>query len=53
MIFAFLLAAIHWFDYFAGNLGWLSPLYNSVPFVVLSIMAVLSRSPDSAHTAGF
>jgi len=53
MIFAFLLAAIHWFDYFAGHLGWLSPPYNSVPFIVLAMMAVLSRSHDSAHRAGF
>src|SRR2546426_10599440 len=31
MVFAFLLAAIHWGDYFAGHLSWMSPLYNSVP----------------------
>lgn len=43
MVFAFLLAAIHWFDHFAGYLGWISPLYNSVPFLVLSGMAILSR----------
>ncbi|HVS80771.1 MAG TPA: hypothetical protein VHE60_03470 [Pyrinomonadaceae bacterium] len=48
MVFAFLLAAIHWSDYFAGRLGWMSPLYNTVPFVVLLIMAVLSRSRESA-----
>src|SRR5437867_9374926 len=48
MAFAFLLAAIHWFDYFAGYLPWMSPLYNSVPFIVLTIMAVLSRSRVSA-----
>ncbi len=46
MVFAFLLAAIHWFDYFAGHLPWMSPLYNSVPFLVLLIMAVLSRSRE-------
>jgi hypothetical protein len=44
MVFAFLLAAIHWGDYFARHLSWISPLYNSVPFLVLSTMAVLSRS---------
>lgn len=33
MAFAFLIAAIHWFDYFAGHLP-MSPLYNS--FVVLT-----------------
>ena len=48
MIFAFLIAAIHWFDYFAGHLPWMSPLYNTVPFLVLSIMAVLSRSRERA-----
>jgi hypothetical protein len=48
MVFAFLLAAIHWFDYLAGHLPWMSPLYNTVPFVVLLIMAVLSRSRESA-----
>src|SRR2546426_2740843 len=43
MVFALLLAAIHWFDYFGGHLSWMSPLYNSVPFTVLLVMAVLSR----------
>lgn len=48
MVFAFLLAAIHWFYYFAGHLPWMSPLYNSVPFLVLLIMAVFSRTRESA-----
>lgn len=48
MFFAFLLAAVHWHDYLAGPLPWMSPLYNSVPFVVQSIMAVFSRSRGSA-----
>ena len=48
MVFALLLAVIHWHDYFAGHLPWMSPLYNTVPFVVLSIMAVLSRSRERA-----
>ena len=48
MVFTFLLAAIHWLDYFAGHLGWMSPLYNSVPFLVLLIMAVFSRSRATA-----
>jgi hypothetical protein len=43
MVFAFLLAAIHWFDYFSGHIGWVSPIYNSVPFAILLVMAVLSR----------
>ena len=32
MVFALLIAAIHWWDYIAGYLPWMSPLYNSVPF---------------------
>ena len=43
VVFAFLLAAIHWFDYLTGHLNWMSPLYNSVPLVVLASMALLSR----------
>jgi len=43
MVFALLLAVIHWHDYFAGHLPWMSPLYNSVPFVILSAMAIFSR----------
>ena len=47
MVFTFLLAAIHWCDYFGGHLRWLSPVYNSVPFLVLLIMAVFSRSRET------
>jgi len=43
MVFAFLLVAIHWFDYLTGHLTWMSPLYNTVPFIVLSIMAFAGR----------
>jgi peptidoglycan/LPS O-acetylase OafA/YrhL len=50
MVFAFLLAAIHWSDYFAGHLPWLSPLYNSVPFLVLAAMAVLGRTSNEKLT---
>ncbi len=47
MVFAFLLAVIHWHDHFAGPLRWTSPIVNTVPFVVLLIMAVLSvKEPD-------
>ena len=53
IVFAFLIAAIHWFDYFDGHLPWMSPLYNSVPFIMLTTMAILSRSRDSTHKAGF
>jgi hypothetical protein len=47
MLFAFMLAAIHWFDYFGGHLPWISPVYNSVPFAVLLVMAILSRRVSS------
>jgi predicted ferric reductase len=43
MAFAFLLAVIHWLDYFAGHIGWMSPVYNSIPFMILLVMAALSR----------
>jgi uncharacterized membrane protein len=48
MVFALLLAVIHWYDHFAGHLRWTSPIINTVPFVVLLIMAVLSRPRESA-----
>ena len=44
IVFAFLMAAIHWFDYLTGHLNWMSPLYNTVPFIVLVLMGILSRS---------
>jgi hypothetical protein len=50
MVFAFLLAAIHWGDHFAGHLPWISPVYNSVPFAVLLAMAALDR-PSQRGTA--
>ena len=43
-VFAFLLAAIHWFDYLSGHLNWMSPLYNTVPFVGLVLMAIGMKS---------
>lgn len=42
-LFAFLLGAVHWLDYFAGHLAWRSPLYNSVPFLILLLMALVNR----------
>ena len=44
MVFAFLLAGIHWFDYLNGHLNWMAPFYNTVPFVVLVLMAVKMKS---------
>jgi len=48
MVFAFLLAAIHWVDYFSGHLNWMSPVYNTVPLIVLVLMALLSRAEAKA-----
>ena len=48
MVFALLLAAIHWVDYFSGHLNWMSPLYNTVPLMVLALMALLSRREAKA-----
>ena len=42
-VFALLLAVIHWIDYFGGHLSWRSPLYNSVPFLILLLMALVNR----------
>ena len=52
IVFAFLLAAIHWVDYLSGHLNWMSPLYNTVPFVVLVLMAVKMRSVPGAVATG-
>ena len=51
MVFAFLLAAIHWFDYLSGHLNWMSPSYNTVPVLLLTIMMLLSRSGPKASTS--
>ena len=48
MVFAFLLAGIHWFDYFGGHLRWISAAYTTVPFAVLLTMTILSPSPKHA-----
>src|SRR2546429_9385245 len=52
IVFAFLLAAIHWVDYLSGHLNWMSPLYNTVPLVVLVLMAVKMRSVPGAIATG-
>ena|SRR5260370_11217509 len=44
LVFSLLISAIHWREYFVGNLHLASALYNSVLFVVLAAMAVASRS---------
>ena len=48
IVFAFLIAAIHWFDRLNGHLTWMSPLYNTIPLAVLLIMTVLSKSREQA-----
>ena len=40
IVFAALIAAIHWFDYLNGYLPWMSPLYNTIPLAVLLIMTL-------------
>ena len=42
-VFAFLVAAIHWWEFFNGHLPWKSPVYNSVPFLILLLMALVNR----------
>jgi uncharacterized membrane protein len=44
IVFTFLMAAIHWFDFLRGHKNWVSPIINSVPVLVLTMMALLSRS---------
>jgi len=46
-IFTFLIAGIHWFDYFGGRLPWMSPLYNSVPFLVFLVLAIFDRKREA------
>ncbi len=49
MLFTFLIAGIHWFDYLGGRLPWMSPLYNSVPFLVFLAMAIFGRRAIDAR----
>ena len=48
-VFAFLIAGIHWFDYFGGRRPLASALLNSVGFVVLLALAVFSPRPQKVH----
>ena len=45
VVFAFLMAAIHWFEFVKGNRNWMSPLINSAPLIVLLLMGLLSGLP--------
>ncbi|MEA2206794.1 MAG: hypothetical protein QOE77_3570 [Blastocatellia bacterium] len=47
MVFLFLDAGIHWFDYFGGRLPLASPLYNTLPFVVFAAIAAFNRKPET------
>jgi hypothetical protein len=47
--FSFLLAGIHWFDYFGGRKPLASALLNSVGFVVLLALAIFSPRPQKIH----
>ena len=44
IVYAFLMAAIHWFDYLTGHRHLMSPLINTVPFIVLALMAIGMKS---------
>lgn len=44
IVYTFLMAAIHWFEYLTGHRHLMSPLLNTVPFAVLAVMGLLSRS---------
>jgi hypothetical protein len=48
-LFTFLIAGIHWFDYLGGRLPWMSPIYNSVPFLVFLALAIFSRRTIDAR----
>ena len=39
LLFGFLFAAIHWFEYLQGHRHLLSPILNSIPFVLFVITA--------------
>jgi len=49
IVFTFLMAAIHWFDFLRGHKNWVSPIINSVPVLVLTMMALSSRSEASVR----
>ena len=45
-VFAFLIAGIHWFDYFGGRKPLASALLNSIGFAVLLAMIIFSPRPQ-------
>lgn len=46
-VFAFLIAGIHWFDFFGGRRPLASALLNSLGFVVLLGLAIFSPRPKT------
>ena len=50
-LFTLLIAGIHWFDFLDGRLPWMSPIYNSVPFLVFLALAIFSRRANG-HPGG-
>jgi uncharacterized membrane protein len=52
IVYAFLMAAIHWFDYLTGHRHLMSPLVNTVPFAVFVLMAIGMKSEPGAVATG-
>jgi hypothetical protein len=48
-LFAFLIAGIHWFDYFGGRKPLASAVLNSLGFVVLLALAIFGPRPQKVH----
>jgi hypothetical protein len=48
-LFAFLIAGIHWFDYFGGRKPLASAVLNSLGFVVLLALAIFSPRPQKVY----
>jgi len=48
-LFAFLIAGIHWFDYFGGRKPLASALLNSLGFVALLTLAIFSPRSQGVH----
>lgn len=46
-VFAFLIAGIHWFDFFGGRRPLVSAVVNSLGFVVLLALAIFSPRPKT------
>lgn len=49
IVFAFLIAGIHWFDYLGGRKPLASALLNSVGFAVLFAIAIVSPRPKKVN----